>query len=86
MPWRLACDQVEVVREAALAGIGLALLPKFLVADDLAAGRLVQALPGTRPEPVAFHALYPYSRQFPLSARLFLDMLLKRFGPDVPLG
>lgn len=81
VPWHLACNQVEVVREAALAGVGLALLPRFLVADDLAAGRLVQALPGARPKPATFYALYAYGRQLPSSARLFLDLLLKRFSP-----
>ncbi len=85
MPWHLACNHVEIVRDAALAGIGLALLPRFLVADDLAAGRLVQVLPGARPKPATFYALYPYGRQFSLSVRLFLDMLLKRFGRDAPL-
>jgi DNA-binding transcriptional LysR family regulator len=85
VPWHLACNHVEVVREAALAGAGLALLPRFLVAADLAAGRLVQVLPGARPKPTTFYALYPYGRQLPLSARLFLDMLLRRFGPDAPL-
>ena len=86
VPWYLACNQVEVVREAALAGAGLALLPRFLVADDLAAGRLVQALAGARPEPATFYALHPYGKQLPLSARLFMDTLLKRFGPDAPPG
>ena len=82
VPWHLACNQVEFVREAALAGLGLALLPRFLVASDLAANRLIPVLPDARPEPATFYALYPYGRQLPLATRLFLDQLLERFGRE----
>ena len=55
-PGRLATNQVEVLHASVLQGCGIAMLPGFLVLDDLAAGRLVRLLPGTPPTPGAAHA------------------------------
>jgi len=46
---RFRLDSGEALRDCALAGLGIALLPDFLVADDLAAGRLRKVLPTSRP-------------------------------------
>jgi DNA-binding transcriptional LysR family regulator len=46
------------IHAAVVAGLGLAILPDFVVADDLAAGQLRVVLPQARPAPVMAHALY----------------------------
>lgn len=46
------------VREAALGGLGLALLPNFVVAEALRSGALKQVLPSVKLTPVTSHALY----------------------------
>lgn len=38
-------DQYSTVTEAAIAGLGVALLPSFLIADELQSGKLIKALP-----------------------------------------
>ena len=43
---RLAVNSAHGVRDACLAGMGLAMLPSFVVAADLEQGTLVDALPG----------------------------------------
>lgn len=48
-------DDGGVVREWALAGLGLAYKSRLDVADDLAAGRLVPLLPGWLGEPAPLH-------------------------------
>jgi DNA-binding transcriptional LysR family regulator len=45
VPWRLAAGTIAMAHDAALGGHGVALLPRFIVVDDLAAGRLIRILP-----------------------------------------
>ena len=79
---RLVTNSSEVIREAVLAGLGIALRSTWDIGPELAAGRLVQVLPafeGSRN--VALSALYP-SRQFlPAKVRLFVDFLADLYGP-----
>ena len=46
----------EALRRAALAGLGLALLPAWKVGRDVSAGRLVARLPGHRSHPAGYQA------------------------------
>jgi DNA-binding transcriptional LysR family regulator len=76
----LQSNDAAVMHRAVLAGAGLAILPDYLVDDDLRAGRLVRLLPGCEPESHAIHGVY-LSRQYqPLALRLLLDFLAERFG------
>jgi DNA-binding transcriptional LysR family regulator len=76
----LCANNGDVLLAAAEAGLGLVLLPEFIVCDALAAGRLVEVLPDWRPPPIAVHALYPPNRQLPLRTRRFLDFLIEALG------
>lgn len=73
-----AANNSEALREAALAGAGIALLPDFSVLPELASGRLVQVLPTWRPVG-AFgehvYAIRPYSPHVPRAIRMFVDYL-----------
>ena len=71
----LAVNTASAMRSAALAGGGLAMLPDYLVADDLAAGRLVELLPGWRLPEGGVHALYPAARQPPRKTRVLIEAL-----------
>ncbi|MGN5478501.1 LysR substrate-binding domain-containing protein [Cupriavidus basilensis] len=51
----------EVLRDAALAGHGLAVLPRFIAWEDLRAGRLVEVLPDLPPVDDGIFAVYPRS-------------------------
>lgn len=63
------------IREALLAGAGIAVTPRFAVDDALADGRLVELMPGQELGPYALHALLPAGRAAPAKTRRFLDML-----------
>ena len=52
----MTTDDVLVARRAALFGLGAAVLPRWLVADDLTAGRLVDVLPDWRGTTLAINA------------------------------
>jgi len=59
-----------------LAGLGIAYLPEFMIAEDLAAGRLQQVLHAVTGEEVRIVALYPNKRLLEPRVRRFLDLLV----------
>lgn len=71
----LAANNAEALAECAIQGMGIVLLPEFVLAPALADGRLVQLLADASPEPYGLFAVRP-SRQFtPARLRLFIDYL-----------
>ena len=68
------------VHQATLAGAGLAVLPDFLAADDLAAGRLLHVLPEWQLPQGDIHAVFPASRYRPAKVRAFVDLLVERLA------
>jgi DNA-binding transcriptional LysR family regulator len=70
----------EALWLAALDGMGIALLPGWLVKDDLAAGRLCQVLPGfshaTNLRRNGIHLVYPYNRRQSAKVHAFIDYFL----------
>jgi len=76
---RFQVNHTGMIRDAALAGLGVALLPLFAVADDLRAGRLKAVLEAWRvPPEVGIYALFPGGRHLPPAVRAFVDHLAKR--------
>jgi DNA-binding transcriptional LysR family regulator len=67
-----------MVRDAVLAGAGAALLPKMLVADDIAAGRLV-AWGKQEGPPVEIWALHSSRRLMGAKVRAFIEVLEQAF-------
>ncbi|MEM7683179.1 MAG: LysR family transcriptional regulator [Pseudomonadota bacterium] len=72
---RLRCDSGEALREAALAGRGIALLTRVMVGEDISAGRLEHVLPEVIFGAVPIVALYPHRRLLDARVRNFIDML-----------
>ncbi len=64
------------MREAAVSGIGVALLPTFIVGDDLRAGRLQALLPQYRSPELTVNAVFPERRYLPVKVRAFVDFLV----------
>jgi len=86
---RLKLDSAEALREAALAGLGIAVLPRLVVEEDLAAGRLEQVLPLVECGSVPIIALYPHKRLLEPRVRRFIDLLtehINRNGPSCGNG
>lgn len=77
----LRVNNGEVLRDAAIAGLGLAILPTFICGADIAAGRLDVALQDCTVSQSAVHAVYPHSRHLSPKVRAFVDFLAARFGP-----
>lgn len=84
MRGRIVANNGEAMRDAAIEGLGLALLPDFLAAEPLRAGALVQALPDEEPLPYAIAAVYPPSRHVPRKVRAAVDHLVAELRHPPP--
>jgi DNA-binding transcriptional LysR family regulator len=73
----------EVVRDAALAGLGISLHSTWHVCDDLKAGRLQLVLPDYQIPDSAIYAVMPQRRLTLPRVRAFIDFVAEKFG-DVP--
>ena len=69
------CNNGDVLAEAAIQGLGITLLPNFIVEPALTDGRLVKLLESYERTPLTLFALYPSRRHVPAKTRLFLDYL-----------
>ena len=76
-------NSADAVYHAALAGVGIARLSTYLVADDLRAGRLVPLLTAHKHHDSDLLAVYPARRHLPLRVRAFIDFLAEQLG-EVP--
>jgi DNA-binding transcriptional LysR family regulator len=76
---RLGCDDFGAIRGAALAGLGVALLPDHACAADLRAGTLVQVLPEWRSEDGIVHLVFTTRTGLPPLVRAWIDHLAKGF-------
>ncbi len=77
---QMTSNSWEVLREAALAGVGVGYLPDSHVARDIAAGRLVHLLPGEASNPGGLWLVYPPSRYLLPKVRTFVDFLSAAFA------
>ncbi|WP_425905707.1 LysR substrate-binding domain-containing protein [Nitrobacter sp. TKz-YC02] len=88
--WSLCSNNGEVLRDAALEGRGITLLPTFIVESCLRDGRLQEVLSDYRAPEMSVHAMFPPARYLPYKLRVFIDFLVEalseRFtGPTPPM-
>jgi len=74
------CNSAVALCAAAVRGQGLLLVPRFLVAEDLRAGRLVSLLSDLLPIEFGVEALYPHRRHLSAKVRAFIDLLTRHFS------
>jgi DNA-binding transcriptional LysR family regulator len=77
---RLATEDFEVLRTAALAGAGAALLPSEYCIEDVHAGRLALLLPDWSLPSATLQAVYVSRRGMVPAVRAFLDFLEENLG------
>lgn len=81
---RLNIDSSEAMREAALAGFGLAHLPTYITGNDLRAGTLVEVLKPYRAPPDPIRVVYPSKRHLSPRIRAFIDLLVETWQRGLP--
>ena len=77
-------NQTSLAVEAAIAGQGLALASLFLVADDIASGRLVRVLPAELPVDAGFHIVFPRKPRHPEPVEEVCRWLVEAAAGDRP--
>ncbi|MCY0386023.1 LysR family transcriptional regulator [Robbsia sp. Bb-Pol-6] len=77
---RVSVNNAQALRRAALSGLGVAMLPNALVAEDLAHGRLVALMDAYRLPTRPMHLVYPADRFKGPKLRSFVDFCLETFG------
>ncbi len=85
----LTANSSESLRVAALAGMGLAVLPTYAIGTDLRAGRLRALLPGWQPvgglaDADTLYAVYLPSRHPAPKVRALIDFMLAQMGETPP--
>ena len=80
----LSGNETAMLRQAALAGAGIAMLPTYFVRDELNRGTLIPLLPDYEPDELGIHAVYLSRHHQPLPLKLLIDHLAERFGGNVP--
>lgn len=73
-------NNAEMLRQLALLGHGIAILPSYLIERDIASGRLVSLLPEYQLPCVDVHIAYPSRHYLPAKVRTFIDHLIEQFA------
>jgi DNA-binding transcriptional LysR family regulator len=76
----LISEGVTSIREAVRDGLGVALLPDWLIKDQLASGDLVQVLPGWKARDLPIHIVYAGQRVLPIRVSAFIDFAVRNMG------
>jgi DNA-binding transcriptional LysR family regulator len=80
----LRANNGELIRDAAIAGLGIARLPDFIVAAGIRAGQLVEVLEPFLPHASALYAVYPQHRQTSTTIQAFTAFLREQLARSLP--
>ncbi len=78
----IKCNMVGAVRSAALNGMGIAVLPSYIIGPDIRAKRLITLFEDYEPAFLDIHAVYPHRKHLSAKVVMFLDFLCERIRPD----
>ncbi|WP_426139002.1 LysR family transcriptional regulator [Pseudomonas sp. DWP3-1-2] len=82
---RMRANNGELLRDAAIAGLGITYLPLFIVEPALQDGRLVRVLDRFRTPPLALSAVYPQHRQGARPVQALIEFLKETLAQDASL-
>jgi DNA-binding transcriptional LysR family regulator len=74
---RFRANTARAVQRAAVAGLGIALLPHPVISAEIAAGRLVRVLPEYRRDGADFYAVYVSRRHMPRAVSAFIEFAVE---------
>ena len=79
---RLFVSDMDVLRAAVNAGLGIGVLPAFQCVEDLRSRRLERVLGYWNVPPTPVHVLYPSTRHISAKVKTFIDHLQERMSPS----
>jgi len=77
---RAAANSPRAVKEMAVAGGGIGMIPHFIVENELQTGVLQEVLPGHHTLEFGLFAIYPHRKYLSKKVRCFIDYLIKEFS------
>lgn len=78
----VCADNGDVLKATALSGLGIALLPTFIVGDALQSGELKQILKDYCPPDISIYSVFPSRRYLSVKVRTFIDFLTTYYGDN----
>lgn len=84
MKSRVSANNGEAMRDMAIAGLGIALLPLFVAHEALRKGQLVRVAEKLKPTPLPISVVWPPVRPMPMKLRAIVDHLAKAFAEQPP--
>jgi DNA-binding transcriptional LysR family regulator len=81
---RLSANNGEAMRDIAIAGLAIAMLPGFIAAPAIAAGRLEALLPEIETRSLPVMAVWPPVQPMPSKVRLLVDHMVKELAGGAP--
>lgn len=82
---RFSGNTAQALRKAAIAGLGVALLPPTMARIDVRAGRLVPVLPQYQRTGQGLSVLYPSRKHLPLAVSAFIGMVMEKLSTEEAL-
>ncbi|NJN32158.1 MAG: LysR family transcriptional regulator [Synechococcales cyanobacterium RM1_1_8] len=79
---RFCANNGEVLRDGAIAGLGIVMLPEFIVSAAIASSQLQPVLRDYPPAPLMLCAIYPANRHLSVKVQRLMQVLGDRFGGD----
>jgi DNA-binding transcriptional LysR family regulator len=73
VPPVMMSEGITSIREAVRAGLGVAILPDWLIREDIVSGRLVRVLHDWHATPLSASVVYPVQRMLPARVRRFIE-------------
>jgi DNA-binding transcriptional LysR family regulator len=84
MQGRIVVNNGEAMRDMAIAGLGVTIVPLFIAHDALADGRLVRLVEHLTPVPLPISVVWPPVKPMPMKLRMMVDHLAHVFGAAPP--
>jgi DNA-binding transcriptional LysR family regulator len=78
---RMRCNNGELLLEAALSGLGLAILPTFMASHHLANGDLQMVLPQWKLPGGSISVVFPKDKQPSVKLRALIDAMIETYSP-----
>jgi DNA-binding transcriptional LysR family regulator len=80
VPARLQINNADAIMPALVAGLGLAIQPRFAVWRELDSGILEEVLPDWRPAPISLYLVMPPGTLRPLAVTVLIDFMADRLA------
>ena len=77
----LIANDFDVLRTAAIAGVGIAVMPATHCMSDIRDGKLEHVMPDYRSIDIPIHVVYTGGKRVPPKVKAFVDFLLTRMRP-----